>query len=58
MDELIKLEERISKMLGTIGNLKQKLQELEQENGRLKNREAEAKKRVDGLIDKVDNLLI
>ena len=45
-------------MISTINQLKQKIQELEQENGHLKTRDTEAKKRVDGLIEKVDNLLI
>jgi len=58
LDELIKLEEKINRMITTIGELKQKLQELEQDNSRLKSREIEAKKRMDGLIEKVDNLLI
>ncbi|HEX7319390.1 MAG TPA: hypothetical protein VF399_03415 [bacterium] len=58
MEELIKLEERITKMIGTISALKQRVQELEQDSERSKIREAEAKKRVDGLIEKVDNLLI
>lgn len=58
MEELIKLEERITKMIGAISALKQRVQELEQDSERSKTREAEAKKRVDGLIEKVDNLLI
>jgi TolA-binding protein len=58
LEELIKLEERITKMIGTISALKQRVQELEQDSERSKIREAEAKKRVDGLIEKVDNLLI
>ncbi len=58
MEELIKLEERITKMISTISALKQRVQELEQDSERSKTREAEAKKRVDGLIEKVDNLLI
>jgi len=45
-------------MIGTISALKQRVQELEQDSERSKIREAEAKKRVDGLIEKVDNLLI
>jgi FtsZ-binding cell division protein ZapB len=58
LEELIKLEERITKMISTISALKQRVQELEQDSERSKTREAEAKKRVDGLIEKVDNLLI
>jgi TolA-binding protein len=58
LEELIKLEERITKMIGAISALKQRVQELEQDSERSKTREAEAKKRVDGLIEKVDNLLI
>lgn len=58
MEELIKLEERITKMINAISALKQRVQELEQDSERSKTREAEAKKRVDGLIEKVDNLLI
>lgn len=58
MDELTKLEERIDKLISLINELKQKIEDLEESNTRLQNTKQEAKKRVDGLIDKVDNLLI
>lgn len=58
MDELTKLEERIDKLIALINSLKQKVEDLEESNGRLQNTKQEAKKRVDGLIEKVDNLLI
>lgn len=58
MDELTKLEERIDKLIALINNLKQKVEDLEESNSRLQNTKQEAKKRVDGLIEKVDNLLI
>lgn len=58
MDELIQLEEKVNRLIATVNELKQKLQVLVRENEDLRNREAEAKKKVDGLIEKVDNLLI
>jgi FtsZ-binding cell division protein ZapB len=58
LDELTKLEERIDKLVSLIRELRQKVEDLEENNGRLQNTKQEAKKRVDGLIEKVDNLLI
>lgn len=58
MDELIKLEDKIDKMIGLINELKQRVQTLEDENNRLKSQEYEVRRRVDGLIGKVDSLLI
>jgi FtsZ-binding cell division protein ZapB len=58
LDELAKLEERIDKLISLINELKQKVEDLEESNGRLQNTKQEVKKRVDGLIEKVDNLLI
>ncbi|UCG30758.1 MAG: cell division protein ZapB [candidate division WOR-3 bacterium] len=58
MDELTKLEERIDKLVSLVNELRQKVEDLEESNGRLQNTKQEAKKRVDGLIEKVDNLLI
>ena len=58
MDELTKLEERIDKLVSLINELRQKIEDLEENNSRLQNTRQEAKKRVDGLIEKVDNLLI
>lgn len=58
MDELIKLEEKIDRLIGVINELKLKVQNLEQENEKLKGQGSEAKKKVDGIIEKIDNLLI
>ncbi|MGD8978470.1 MAG: hypothetical protein PVI51_02720 [candidate division WOR-3 bacterium] len=58
MDELAKLEERIDKLISLINELKQKVEDLEESNGRLQNTKQEVKKRVDGLIEKVDDLII
>jgi len=58
LDELTKLEERIDKLVSLIRELRQKVEDLEEKNGRLQNTKQEVKKRVDGLIEKVDNLLI
>ena len=58
MDELTKLEERIDKLISLINEIKQKVEDLEENNSRLQNAKQEAKKRVDGLIEKVDNLLL
>ena len=58
MDELAKLEERIDKLISLINSLKQKVEDLEESNSRLQNTKQDVKKRVDGLIEKVDNLLI
>ena len=51
MDELTKLEERIDKLISLINEIKQKVENLEESNGRLQNAKQEAKKRVDGLIE-------
>ena len=58
MDELTKLEERIDKLVSLINEIKQKVEDLEESNSRLQNAKQEAKKRVDGLIEKVDDLLL
>lgn len=58
MDELRKLEDKINMMTNTINGLKQKIQDLELENSRFKFQLQEAKKKVDGLIEKVDSLLL
>lgn len=58
MDELTKLEERIDKLVALINELRHKIEDLEENNSRLQNTKQEVKKRVDGLIEKVDNLLI
>jgi FtsZ-binding cell division protein ZapB len=58
LDELTKLEERIDKLISLINEIKQKVEDLEESNSRLQNAKQEAKKRVDGLIEKVDNLLL
>jgi len=58
LDELTKLEERIDKLVSVINELRHKIEDLEEINGRLQNTKQEVKKRVDGLIEKVDDLLI
>lgn len=58
MDELAKLEERIDKLISLINELKRKVEDLEESNSRMQNTKQEVKKRVDGLIEKVDDLLI
>ena len=58
MDELTKLEERIDKLVSVINELRHKIEDMEEINGRLQNTKQEVKKRVDGLIEKVDDLLI
>jgi FtsZ-binding cell division protein ZapB len=58
LDELTKLEERIDKLISLINEIKQKVEDLEESNSRLQNAKQEAKKRVDGLIEKVDDLLL
>jgi len=58
LDELTKLEERIDKLISLINELKRKVEDLEESNSRLQNTKQEVKKRVDGLIEKVDDLII
>jgi len=58
LDELTKLEERIDKLVSLINELRHRIEDLEENNSRLQNTRQEVKKRVDGLIEKVDNLLI
>jgi len=58
LDEFIKLEEKIDRLIGIINELKQKVQDLVEENEKLKNQGSDAKKKVDGIIEKIDNLLI
>ncbi len=58
MDELIKLEERIDRLIAVINELKNRVRTLEQENERYRNAGIEAQKKVDGIIEKIDTLLI
>jgi FtsZ-binding cell division protein ZapB len=58
LDELAKLEERIDKLISLINDLKQRVEDLEESNSRLQNAKQDVKKRVDGLIEKVDDMLI
>lgn len=58
MEELMKLEERIDRLIAVINELKTKVRALEQENERHRSTGAEAKKKVDGIIEKIDTLLI
>ncbi|MBE0433407.1 cell division protein ZapB [candidate division WOR-3 bacterium] len=58
MDELTKLEERIDRLVSLINELRQKIEDFEESNSRMQNTKQEVKKRVDGLIEKVDDLLI
>lgn len=58
MEELMKLEERIDRLIAVINELKTKVRTLEQENERCRNAGTEAKKKVDGIIEKIDTLLI
>jgi prefoldin subunit 5 len=58
LDELTKLEERIERLVSLINELRQKIEDLEESNSRMQNVKQEVKKRVDGLIEKVDDLLI
>lgn len=58
MEELMKLEERIDRLIAVINELKTKVRTLEQENERCRSMGTEAKKKVDGIIEKIDTLLI
>lgn len=48
----------MDRLISLINELRQKIEDLEESNSRMQNTKQEVKKRVDGLIEKVDNLLI
>jgi FtsZ-binding cell division protein ZapB len=58
LDELTRLEEKIQRMIALINELRQRIEDLEAENSQHKEQEREVKKRVDNLINKVDNLSV
>lgn len=58
MDELNKLEEKIDKLISVITELKQRAEAFEEENARLKARDKEIQTTIEGLIEKIDKLLI
>lgn len=58
MDELSKLEEKLNALILLISELKQKIEEYDDENTRLKERDKEIKQKIEGLVDRIDNLVI
>ncbi len=58
MDELSTLEEKVEKLISLVSELKQRVEDLEEQRNRQRSRDKEVKANVDGLIEKIDHLLI
>ncbi len=58
MDDLTKLEEKLDRLVSLISELKQKVEDLGEQNTQFKSRHKVIKEKVDSLIEKLDNLLI
>lgn len=58
MDELAKLEEKIDKLITYIDELKQKIEDYEEQNARLKTRDSDVKIKIEGIIERIDKLLV
>ena len=58
MEEINKLEEKVERLVKIIGELKQKIDVLEEEKTRFESRDQVIKEKITGLIDKIDNLAI
>ena len=58
LDELTKLEEKIDKLIAFIDELKQKIEDYEEQNARLKTRDGDVKMKIEGIIERIDKLLV
>lgn len=58
MDELSTLEEKVEKLISLVSELKQRVEDLEEQRNSQRSRDKEVKANVDGLIEKIDHLLI
>ena len=58
MDELNKLEEKIDKLIAIIDELKQKIEDYEEQHARSNTRNVEIKTKIEGLIDRIDKLIV
>jgi len=58
LDELAKLEEKIDKLITYIDELKQKIEDYEEQNARLKTRDSDVKIKIEGIIERIDKLLV
>lgn len=58
MDELSKLEDKVYKLIALVNELKQRVEDLEEKKDRRRSRDKEIRANVDGLIEKIENLLI
>ena len=58
MDELSTLEEKVEKLISLVSELKQRVEDLEEQSNHHRSRDKEIRANVDGLIEKIDHLLI
>jgi FtsZ-binding cell division protein ZapB len=58
LDELTKLEEKIDKLIAFIDELKQKIEDYEEQNARLQTRDSDVKMKIEGIIERIDKLLV
>jgi FtsZ-binding cell division protein ZapB len=58
LEELTKLEEKVDKLISLLDGLKQKIEDYEEQNARLKNRDSEVKLKIEGIIERIDKLLV
>ncbi len=52
------LEEKVDKLITLVSELKQRVEDLEEQSNRHRSRNKEIRTNVDGLIEKIDNLLV
>jgi phage shock protein A len=58
LEELTKLEEKVDKLISLVDELKQKIEDYEEQNARLKARDNDMKSKIEGIIERVDRLLV
>jgi phage shock protein A len=58
LEELTKLEEKVDKLISLVDELKQKIEDYEEQNARLKARDNDMKSKIEGIIERVYRLLV
>ena len=58
MEELTKLDEKVDKLISLIDELKQKIEDYEEQNARITARDNEVKSKIEGIIERIDKLLV
>jgi phage shock protein A len=58
LEELTKLDEKVDKLISLIDELKQKIEDYEEQNARATARNNEVKSKIEGIIERIDRLLV